>query len=126
MLKRAMDLRTVRHEVIASNIANLDTPGYKAFDIMVEEELSKNQPPGQTLPLERTRNGHLPGFQPQMKGITPKPLDPPPVSLRSDGNTVDLDKAMADLSENNFLYHVSAQIIARKFQGLLNVIKGGK
>ncbi|MBR9980256.1 MAG: hypothetical protein KFF50_04440, partial [Desulfatitalea sp.] len=46
--ERALDLRSRRHELLLSNIANADTPGYKAFDLMVEEAIERQRPaPGQ-------------------------------------------------------------------------------
>ena len=41
ILEKSLDLRSKRHNLIASNISNMDTPGYKGFDIMVDEEISK-------------------------------------------------------------------------------------
>ena len=41
MLSKALDLRSRKHSVIVSNIANIDTPHYKAFDLAVEEELKR-------------------------------------------------------------------------------------
>jgi flagellar basal-body rod protein FlgB len=48
------------------------------------------------------------------------------MTLRKDGNTVDLDREMAKLSENNLMYNALAQIVSRKFQGLKDAIKGGE
>jgi flagellar basal-body rod protein FlgB len=46
--------------------------------------------------------------------------------LRGDGNTVNIEKEMAELSENNLMYRASANILYRKFQGILKAIQGGK
>ena len=126
VLERSLDLRGARHEIISSNIANMDTPGYKAFDIMVEEEMQKEESAFPATRLKRTHQGHMSGNPQLGQGVMPKMIPADPLSMRHDGNTVDLDKSMADLSENNLLYHISAQLISRKFQGLLSVIKEGK
>jgi len=126
LLEKAMDLRSLKHNATVSNIANKDTPGYKAFDLIVEEELEKVMGSGKDLGLKKTRQGHLPGRT--AGGITVRlGIDnTSQLSFRRDGNTVDIDKEMAKLSENNLLYDSLAQIISRKFRGLKDVIQGGK
>ena len=125
LLQRAMDLRSRRHSTIANNVANIDTPHYKAFEVLVEEELSR-QRPNATTPARPLRPGHIP-LKPRAGSATPVKLDAASkVSLRQDGNTVDLDREMTKLAENHLMYNTSAQILAKKFQGLKNVIQGGK
>ena len=58
--------------------------------------------------------------------ITLKRAEPPELSLRADGNTVDLDKTMGNLAENTLLFKAGAQIISKKFLALKEAIKGGK
>lgn len=125
VLEKALDLRSMRHHLIVSNIANKDTPNYKAFDIMVEEELSKSMNMGDATQLKRTDEAHLPkSHSGNMSGNRGAAKDQE-FSLRGDGNSVDIDREMANLSENNLLYDALAQIIARKFRGLEDAIKGG-
>ncbi len=50
----------------------------------------------------------------------------PGFSLRADGNTVDIDRAMADLAENTLKYKTAAQLLSAKLKSLRNVIQGGK
>jgi flagellar basal-body rod protein FlgB len=50
---------------------------------------------------------------------------PPELSLRGDGNTVDIDRTMGQLAENTLLYKTAVQLISKKFNGLKNVIRGG-
>ncbi|MCP4691414.1 MAG: flagellar basal body rod protein FlgB [Desulfobacterales bacterium] len=128
LLERALDLRSGRHQLLASNIANLDTPGYKAFDIMVEEELQKTrgQSAGDSLAMTRTSAGHQFGGHAPENGARAKFAAPQLYSLRGDGNTVDLDQTVTNLTKNNLMYHVSSEIIRGKFTKLLSVIKGGK
>jgi len=126
ILARNADLRVQRHNLIAANIANIDTPHYRSFDIMVEEETKKMTDPVDSMPMVRTSPGHLP--------VGPSPADGPPAtpaaegaraySLRQDGNTVDLDREMTKLGQNQLLYDAAMEILARKFQGLQDAIKG--
>ena len=46
VLEKAMDLRSTKHNVVMSNIANMDTPNYKAFDVIIEEEMEKSKGSG--------------------------------------------------------------------------------
>ena len=126
LLEKALDLRSLKHNVTVSNIANKDTPNYKAFDLIVEEELKKAMGSGKELGLTRSRRGHLPGRAIGGSAVRLEINDTLELSLKRDGNTVNIDKEMAKLSENNLMYNALAQIIAKKFQGLKNVIQGGK
>lgn len=127
LLERALSLRSAQHRALSANIANADTPHYKAFEVAVEDALSRMRPAAGRLELARTAAGHLPagggaaGERPPLRVATP-----PAFSLRADGNTVDLDRTMGALSENALAYKTSAQLASSKLKGLRNVIIGGK
>jgi flagellar basal-body rod protein FlgB len=124
---KALDLRSQRHALIVSNLANADTPGYKAFDLLVEESIQKQNQVQPHVQMTRTQPGHFSapgdtGFGNAAEIIrTPAPND-----LRGDGNTVDMDREMSNLAANQLLYRASAQVVAKKFQWLKSVITGGK
>ncbi len=125
--ERALQLRSRRHELILSNIANADTPNYKAFDMLVDEALSRQLPKEGGVQLEQTNPAHIPKGGPIDLTVPPRKLDlSPQVTLRGDGNTVDMDREMSNLASNQLQYRISAQIIGRKFQSLKNIIQGGK
>lgn len=127
LAQRALDLRSQRHEVLLSNIANADTPGYKAFDLMVEEALSRQAPKGEQLQMQRTEGGHLPTGGTRSYDIQPQQVQlNGQVTLRGDGNTVDMDREMSSLSSNQLQYRLSTQILSKKFTSLHNIIKGGR
>ena len=126
LLEKALDLRSLKHNVTVSNIANKDTPDYKAFDLVVEEELEKVMGSGKELELKRSDQGHLPGRRIGGSSVRLGIDNTSQVSFKRDGNTVDIDKEMANLSENNLMYDALAQIISKKFRGLKDVIQGGK
>ena len=126
ILEKAMDLRSLKHNVTVSNIANKDTPNYKAFDLVVEEELEKVMGSEKELGLRKSRRGHLPGRTIGGSAVSLGIDNTSQLSFRRDGNTVNIDKEMAKLSENNLMYDALAQIISRKFRGLKDVIQGGK
>ena len=125
LLERSLNLRSLQHRVLASNIANMDTPNYKAVELAVAEEMSGNQNPASGIQLVQTQHSHLPLKHNAADNVKLKIAKPPEFSLRGDGNTVDLDRTMGSLAENTLLYKTAAQIISQKFSGLKNVIKGG-
>lgn len=122
VLERAMDLRAARHNLIVSNIANMDTPGYKAFDVAVEEELERMSETSDG--LEKTHPRHLPDAGIRTDAIRPEPVAPPEYSLRGDGNTVDIDTEMTKLTENGILYQALARLVSREFQIISKTIEG--
>jgi flagellar basal-body rod protein FlgB len=126
LLERAMDLRSTKHNVVMSNIANMDTPNYKAFDVIIEEEMEKTKSAGDTSQVKKTHQKHLSGRNGAAGYVRPTLEETEQKTLRKDGNTVDLDREMAKLSENNLMYDALAQIISKKFQGLKDAIKGGQ
>ena len=125
LLERSLNLRSLQHRVLASKIANMDTPNYKAVEIAVAEEMSRNQDSASGIKLVRSQSGHLPIKHNPADNVKLKVAKPPEFSLRGDGNTVDLDRTMGRLAENTLLYKTAAQIISQKFSGLKRAINGG-
>ena len=124
-LQKTLNAGSLRHKVLTANIANIDTPNYKAFEVVMEDELKKNGSPSHPIQLARTRPEHLAGRNPSPTSVKVQAAEPAALNFRADGNTVDLDKTMGKLAENTILYRAAAQMIKRKFQGLKNDIQGG-
>ena len=126
LLQKSLNVRSAQHQVLSSNVANADTPNYKAFEVAVDEELRKLGTGKPRIQLARTQSSHLPVDRAEADRITLKNAPAPELSLRADGNTVDLDRAMGELSENTIKYKTSAQLISIKLKGLKNAILGGR
>jgi flagellar basal-body rod protein FlgB len=126
LLQKSLDVRSAQHQVLSSNVANADTPNYKAFEVAVDEELRKLGTGKPRIQLARTQSSHLPIGRAETDRVTLKNAPAPELSLRADGNTVDLDRAMGELSENTIKYKTSAQLIAMKLKSLKNAILGGR
>lgn len=123
--QQALGLRQQRHKVLASNIANADTPGYKARDMDFAGELKKavaqGRGSGNGLSLSRTADGHIAG-----QGIAPASGDllyriPDQPSL--DGNTVDMDRERSQFVDNSVRYQAALTIMNRRIQGLKNAMQ---
>ncbi len=116
---RALVLRARRNEVLAANIANADTPGYKARDIDFRAVLGQAR---EKLPLVTTRGDHFPGLDAPGADAGLRYRVPNQPSL--DGNTVDPDLEKAAFAENALRYNASLTFLDRKFRGLITAIKG--
>lgn len=103
-LATSIRMRQIRHNVTASNIANHETPGYKAQKVEFEEALAKS------LELGGTDAGAMP--------VTAEVYDNPEVAMNNDGNTVDMEKEMSALAENSILYKSALQLINKKMAAL--------
>jgi flagellar basal-body rod protein FlgB len=125
-VEKVLDLRSLKHNLIVSNIANVDTPRYKAFDMIIQEEIEKATGTNNTVTLARTKGEHLPGRKSSVGNVEYNFVDKLQMSTRGDGNTVDIDKAMADMAENNLMYNTLAQILSKKFTGLKTAIQEGR
>ncbi len=127
MVEKSLNLRARRHELIVSNIANADTPNYKSFDIVIDEELQKTGNATASLPLETTHSSHLRGAAGNgFDQVTIHTKESDGLSMRGDGNTVDMDREMVNLSENSIIYRASSQIIGRMFGAIKAAINSGK
>ncbi len=125
-LERSMNLRSLNQKLIVSNIANMDTPHFKAFKMMVGEEMDDGASEGPQLQMTRTQIGHV-GFSASSSTLgRVERVEDNALSLRGDGNTVELDTEMANLAENSLMYNTATRIIANKFKALKDAIKGGQ
>ncbi|MBS1141015.1 MAG: Flagellar basal-body rod protein FlgB [Proteobacteria bacterium] len=122
VLSQALNLRTQRHQVLASNIANADTPHYKARDFSFESAM-QNAMAGRMsaggVALARTASGHISGGSSS---------GPAAVQFRKetqsavDGNTVDMDVERAQIAENALQYQILTQLISDKFKGVRSAL----
>lgn len=124
-LQKNLDIRSKKHDLIVSNIANKDTPGYKAFDLLVEEAVNKPNA-GKKFNLTKTHPQHRNYRHHKADDNTIYQLEKGSFSAGNKENTVDLDREMGKLSENSLLYNVTAHIISKKINSLKSAISGGK
>ena len=120
----ALNLRAARQELIASNIANADTPNYKAKDIdfasALQGALSGS---GEKLQVAVTSPLHLAGATGESVMGAPvlyrKPLQP-----SADGNTVDMDVERAQFADNALRYEASVKFISDDVKDVLSALQG--
>ncbi|MFI3157371.1 MAG: flagellar basal body rod protein FlgB [Methylococcaceae bacterium] len=116
---RALVLREKRGEILAANLANADTPDFKARDLDFKSVLKQSMPSGVT--IERTNAGHI-APQQQLFGANLMYRNPNQVSL--DGNTVEPHIEQAKYAENAVQYQASLQFINSRFSGLMTAVRG--
>ncbi|MBU1318039.1 MAG: flagellar basal body rod protein FlgB [Candidatus Zixiibacteriota bacterium] len=121
VLKRMLDLSSLRHKLIASNVANVTTPGYKSKSIDFDAELRKALKP-EHMKVTTTHPGHIP--------LRSSKASPPKVKVaeetdESNGvNSVDIDREMGDLAQNQLVYELAAKLAGNKFKALKSAIRG--
>ena len=123
VLHKTLELRQQRHTVLASNIANAETPGFIAKDVRFEEALRAAATPPQPSPLWQTHTEHLPlVHQTTIRDVQGTLVATPSNNVGHDLNTVSLDHEMATLTTNTFHYNASAEILSRAFDQLKRTI----
>jgi len=126
LLAQVLDLRHAAQERIASNVANQDTPGYKArrleFDAALKAAVGQE---GRLAPAV-TRPGHIGGTGTDairaVHGTERVKRD----GGGLDGNTVSPDEEMARMAQNALMFDAASQLIGAKYRGLKSVIREGR
>lgn len=117
-----LDLRQHRQEIIAANVANADTPGYKARRLEFEDVLKDSLPPRDEMPMARTSPRHLPkGYSEPVAGELQEVETPVP---KGDNNSVDMEQEMAQQSANQLLYNFAAQSLSGQIGTMRMLIDG--
>lgn len=119
--KTAMDLRVQRQQIIASNIANADTPQYKAKDFDFSKALQGAMYGRQQgdLSLAKTSARHIEGTGNPASGYLQYRTEK---QSAVDGNTVDMDLERAAIAENSMQYELLTRLISDKFSGLKSAL----
>ena len=121
----ALLLRGKRAEVLANNIANADTPNYKARDFDFAAVLDKQMGYSSEMnpvKVATTQSGHMSGFVDP--DIAADLMFTRPIQPSIDGNTVEVQEEMAKYTDNALRYQASFRFLNDKFTGLKNAIKG--
>ncbi|WP_411711041.1 flagellar basal body rod protein FlgB [Marinobacter sp. R17] len=120
--EKALNMRVQRAEILANNLANADTPGFKARDIDFKSALGEAQGQSGELAMARTEPGHIDPDAAMSDRALLMYRNPYQPSL--DGNTVDAQQEQARFMRNAMDYQASFQFLNSKFAGLTKAIKG--
>ena len=102
-IEHYMDLLSQRQKLVASNIANADTPGYQTRDIDFQFE-----------------------FMSLVEGGSPQVIEPQNLPARQDGNNVNLDRESRMLAENALRFNLASQLMRSQIRTVRNAIQDGK
>ena len=122
-LNTSLNLRLMNQNVISSNIANADTPGYKAKTMEFESALRDALGADGGLQAQGTDGRHI--VHKETDPVEPEIYDDPNGVESLDGNTVDRASEMAKMAENQLLYDASTEMLKRKLGMLKYAISEG-
>jgi flagellar basal-body rod protein FlgB len=126
LLNRTLDLRQSRQRVIASNIANEETPGYRAADYNFLDSLQAAQRGRGPVTLAVTQGRHIGLRGDGVQQVTGKLGPVPAGDLPLDANSVNIELEMAKMSDNAMQYNSAASIMAIRFRQLMGAIREGR
>ncbi len=109
LLSKLLDLTTTKNKVIANNIANANTPGFKKYDVSFQKELVKA--------VESKKINKIKDIQEKITLSGDK-------STRKDGNNVDLDKELVSFYQMSDRHNIYLEILSKKFKGIVAAIQG--
>jgi len=124
ILSRSMSVALLRQEVIADNIANVDTPHFKRSEVTFESELARVLSSSDPRPFPETLSNerHIPFYRPRdYREVKPIIYLDYSTSYKNDGNNVDIEKEMVDAKENALRYIAMAQRVNDNFK-LLSIV----
>ncbi|MCC7104534.1 MAG: flagellar basal body rod protein FlgB [Chloroflexi bacterium] len=124
LLQAALDALSLRQRVIGDNIANVDTPNFKASRVDFEQALQRaiSRADGPALvqtSLSAAPDGDQPAFQADVVQLTG-------TTRRQDGNNVDIDQEMVMLTDTNLTYNALAQLVGARMQLLRTIVNDGR
>lgn len=127
-LRAALDLRYRRHELLAHNVANTDTPGFRPKDLEFEGVLQT------ALTDTGTGSGAVGGLSPDESARaiadagTQKVIERPEVGDTLDENKLDIDREFARIADNSLHYQATTEILRRRYgmlrQAIADVSRG--
>lgn len=123
LLKRSMDATVLRSKVIGNNIANINTKGYKRFEVSFEESLKEQE---NKYDMNTTNSKHIGSGTNADENGTIKLKKDESTSMRQDGNNVDIENEMTNLAANTLMYNALVKEVSGKIANTNYIINGGK
>lgn len=117
-LGTALNMRLMKQNVISSNIANAETPGYHAKKMDFEEALARALDIDGMRGMSTSSGEHFSVGGGSMSKVRADIYENPEGAINNDGNTVDLEREMSNLTENSIMYKAALQLINKKLAAL--------
>jgi flagellar basal-body rod protein FlgB len=135
LLAQSIDLRTRNQNLISSNIANAETPGYTPKKLEFEQQLqsavkkSSVRGMGSVATGATTHPAHIPlrgGSAERISQVKGLVVETPAKTPGRDGNSVEMENEMSSMMQNQVMFNASVQLLAKKFEGLRTALREGK
>ena len=123
-LSTTINMRLMKQNLISSNIANAETPGYHAKKIDFENALARAIDIDGLRGMSTSSGDHFAVGGGTMMNMRPDIYDNPEGAMSNDGNTVDLEREMSNLAENTLIHKAALQLINKKLAQLKYATEG--
>ncbi len=125
-LGTALNMRLMKQNMISSNIANAETPGYHAKKMDFEDALARALDIDGLRGMSTSSGEHFSVGGGSMAGLRPDMYENPDGAVNNDGNTVDLEKEIAARAENSIMYKAALQLINKKLAAIKYAVTEGR
>lgn len=126
VLKNSLGASAQRHDVIANNIANVNTPNFKKSKVSFEDELKSALKTSRSSPLVCTSSKHMRGSVRSPASVMPKEMLVKKTAMSLNGNNVDVDEEMTELAKNTIYYNALVELMKSKINMLKTAVREGK
>lgn len=128
LLERGLDVESLRRNVIANNIANVDVPHFKRSEVNFESELRRvireRQDEEGRFPARLTERRHIPfHFERDLREVSPRVRLDYDTTYRNDGSNVDIEKEMVDAHKNQMRYGAYVTALNQNYKMLKIVMR---
>jgi len=125
LLFNQLSFRSDRQQVISSNISNINTPGYKTKDLTFEHEIKKVDN-SKDLKMFATNSKHMMGTMDVPKTNEPNYIEVKGLEEQNDGNNVNLDTQMSEMSKNKVIFDALQSSIKKDSRLFRSVIESSQ
>ncbi len=115
LIEKSMNTSALRQDVIANNIANVDTPNYKSKRVDFESMFRSAIYDQSDFKNFRTRDKHIDFGSPGPESVEPMVVENSHYTMRMDGNNVDIDQEMVEMAKNTLLYNTLTAKLNKEF-----------
>ena len=109
LMSKMLDVTAIRQHVLADNLANVNTPGFKRRDVPFRDMLAKAVQSGDASKLQ---------------AVQPAIVEDKTAPCRPDGNSVSMQTELAEMGDNAMLYQFATKVIKADLEGIRKAIKG--
>jgi len=123
-LKRGLDTFALRGHVIADNVANAGSEGYRAKRVAFEDDLKRALESASSPPVPAKTPGHIAIAPPSLAAVRPRVIESPQAALEGELNNVVIESEMADLAQNEILFDFAARQVGSAYRTMKAAIRG--